>query len=143
MVFSYFLITHFDIITIFKPLWRIGMKPCDWQGGFCHSADIVQLCLLLSETDYSPLWTVSLFRSLIYFVRTKSVCILLNINFLFLCVCSLEYCVFSLLAFCKPLDLSSHFILKMVHSVCDGIVSRHYSHTLRCYCIFLTFLNFK
>ena len=85
----------------------------------------------------SLLWTESvhyrqnLFCScLMCCVLTKYICILVKVNFFFFFVCLLGYCVFSLWAFCKPLDLNSHFVLKIVCSVCDGIFSHHYSQTL-------------
>jgi len=136
------MVTHFDIITIFEPLWWIGTKPCDWQGGFRCSCDIVQLCLLLSKNDYNPLWTESVLGCLMYSVLRKRVFIFIKINFvLSVCVFLLGYCAFSLLAFCEPLVISSRFVLKIVCSVCDGIVSRHYTQTLRCYCVLVTFVT--
>ena len=101
--------------------------------------DHCQLCLLLNEVDYNPLWTEPYFNCLMYFVLTKSVCILLRLNIL-LFWCLLGYFVFSLLAFCKPLDLNSHYVLKIVRIVCDGIVGRHYSQILRRYCVLVAFL---
>jgi len=86
LVFRPFMITHFDIITVSEPLWQIVMKPCDWQDGFRHSSYIVQLCLLLSEIDYIPLLTQSLFNCLMYFVLAKRVYILLKINSFLFCV---------------------------------------------------------
>jgi len=134
------MVTHFDIITISETLWQIGTKPCDWQDGFHHSSDIVQLCLS-SEFDYDPLWTESVFNCLMYFVLTKCVFISINNRLLPFFVFIRILFVLSLLAFCKPLDISSHFVLKIVCSVCDGFVSRHYTQTLRCYCILVTFVT--
>jgi hypothetical protein len=68
-----------------------------------------------------------------YFIKNK----------LLACLCLLGYCVLSLLEFCKPLDLSSHFVLKLVCNVCDGTVSCHYSQALIRYCMLVVFITFK
>jgi len=56
----------------------------------------------------------------LYFIKNKLLTFLCSLGYCVLCI---VYCVFSLLGFCKPLDLSSHFVLKIVCIVCDGIVS--------------------
>jgi hypothetical protein len=55
----------------------------------------------------------------------------------------LGYFLFSLLAFCKLLDVNSHFMFKIVCGVCDGTLSYHYSHTLICYRILVALFTFK
>jgi hypothetical protein len=44
-----------SILILLPYLKLCGKLGQNWQGGFCHSSDVVHLCLLLSEIDYSPL----------------------------------------------------------------------------------------
>ena len=69
---------------------------------FALSAKYFTVCI-----TYKPPPVFCANKKFLYFIKNK----------LLAFFCSLGYCVFSLLAFCKPLDLNSHFVLKIFCSV--------------------------
>ena len=70
------------------------------------------------------------YKKCLYFIKIKHFAFLVFIR---------VFCIL-ITAFCKPLDLNSHYVLKIVGIVCDGIVGRHYSQILRRYCVLVAFL---
>jgi len=62
-----FMVTHFDIITIFEPLWQIGMKLCwlrRWLLPFfwcCTALSFIKWQWLKSIMDGIPLQFLNIF----------------------------------------------------------------------------------